>query len=126
MTPNGASGSRSEGSVIILKSKEGHGSWSTIELGAESVVYPGDDWTVAQSNLFEDLTVHLGQLFGEQTNGTSKPASNGAAATNGQTREHWCDNHGEEWTAKSGKNGATFYSHKQGDGWCNEPKERAA
>ncbi|KKL56342.1 hypothetical protein LCGC14_2246370 [marine sediment metagenome] len=37
--------------------------------------------------------------------------------------DHYCEEHGVNFTRKEGKEGKPFWSHKQNGGWCNEPKQ---
>jgi len=39
--------------------------------------------------------------------------------------EHYCEEHGIEFTEKTSKSGDVFWSHrKDGGGWCNEAKAK--
>jgi hypothetical protein len=51
-----------------------------------------------------------------------QPSSNSPDGSSQHSPEHFCQDHGVAFVERKGKNGATFYSHKQGDGWCNEAK----
>ena len=86
------------------------GCYKTIELSAEGTLNTNEDWQTAQATLYEQLGQQLKTLWA--TN------SNGQASANGQS-EHYCADHSVQFKPHS-KDGKTWYSHKQGDGWCNE------
>ncbi len=113
----------------IRFSKDIGGSWKSLELAAEADVTIMDDWTVCQAELYSQLSQQLRQLWnngnGAALNGAGGTESHGeppAASEPAQTpREHWCYPHKREWKRRT-KNGMTWYSHRQGKGWCNEPQ----
>lgn len=58
--------------------------------------------------------------------GEKKPkAEKPAEKATGSTQEHWCKEHNVAFQKNTRKDGATWYSHKQGDLWCNEDKGKA-
>ena len=85
-------------------------SWKTIEVGAEAALTAQEEWQTAHATLYGQLSEQLKVLW------TAK--ANGQASANGH-HEHHCGEHGLPFKRHS-KDGKTWYSHKQGDGWCNE------
>ena len=116
-------------STNIRFSKDIGGSWKGLELGAEADVTIMDDWTVCQAELYSQLCQQLRQLWHTGngaalygTGSTDKAIQPPAASEPAQTpREHWCYPHNMEWKRRT-KNGMTWYSHRQGKGWCSEPE----
>ena len=112
----------------------GHGAWKVIELGAEaSLDFMDADWQSAQRELYDELTLQLRQLWNcgkavainsaetaieapfEEAPVPNSPEVEKTAA------DHWCAAHGAAYTRKTGKGGASWYSHKAPDGsWCRE------
>ncbi len=108
----------------------GKGAWKVIELGAEASVSDREHWKVAQSELYQQLSHQLRQLWnngnGAALNGQGsaeaaiQPLPEPELATT-TTREHWCEEHRAVFTQKNGKGGESWYSHKAPDGsWCRE------
>ena len=85
-------------------------SWKTIEVGAEASLTASEEWQTAQATLYEQL--------GQQLKTLRSAKANGQANGNGQS-EHYCIEHSLPFKRHS-KDGKTWYSHKQGSGWCRE------
>jgi hypothetical protein len=62
-------------SVKLSKQLPGQECWKTIELGAEAGLDAGQDWKIAQSQLYIHLTQQLKTLWGE-AKVAAPPASN--------------------------------------------------
>lgn len=119
--------------TIRYSQDTGKGAWKVIELGAEASVSDREHWKQAQSELYQQLSHQLRQLW----NGGTGAALNGQGSIEStveplpgpeptQTpRNHWCQTHNVEFKRRS-KDGVVWYSHRQGSAWCNEsePAER--
>jgi hypothetical protein len=109
--------------ATLRYSAEAKGAWRSIEVGAEATLTNSDEsWEQAQAELYHRLGQQLKVLW---SNGNGKPASQESPQKEipAPPREHWCSEHNQEWTPKTGKYG-TFFSHKAPDGsWCNEAKK---
>ncbi len=110
----------------------GKGAWKVIEIGAEASVSDREHWKQAQSELYYQLGDQFRQLW-HNGNGAALNGSGGAeshveppaepAPVSGpeSTPEHWCTEHENAFTRKSGKGGESWWSHKAPDGsWCRE------
>jgi hypothetical protein len=102
--------------------------WAACELGAEAELEPGEVWEDAQAALYRSLKGQLASLFSknakakgsetavqppEEASVTQRPA------TNGVNPAHFCQLHEEGF--KERREGArVWWSHRAGDGWCNE------
>ena len=86
------------------------GEYKTIELCAEAALDPSESWTEAQASLYAELGQQLKTLWPAKAN----------ASTNGNAQaEHHCAEHDKPFKRHE-RDGETWYSHKQGQGWCNE------
>ena len=109
----------------------GKGAWKVIELGAEASVSDREFWKQVQSELYYQLGDQLRTLSSNGSNnsngtnsqkGAESPVDKPAASEPTETpRPHWCYPHDLEWKRRT-KNGVVWYSHRQGQGWCNEPE----
>ena len=116
--------------TIRYSQDTGKGAWKVIELGAEASVSDREHWKQAQSELYYQLAGQLQSLWSSNSNnaalngagGAESPVEPPTATELTQTpREHWCQPHNLEWKRRT-KSGVTWYSHRQGKGWCNEPE----
>lgn len=64
--------------AVRYSADTGHGSWKTLELGAEATIDSNENWTVALSCLYDTL---VSQFRAKWQNGPTQPA---AAPANGQ------------------------------------------
>jgi hypothetical protein len=108
----------------------GKGAWKSLELGCEASINEREDWLIAQATLYGQLAQQFRELWAR--NGTAPEGHQEGHQINGersavqsspdsqQAPDHFCQEHGVPFVARKGKNGATFYSHRQGDGWHNE------
>ena len=99
-------------SATVRFSKDiGNKRFKTVELSAEGMVSAGENWQVAQVQLYSELGQQLKSLW----------TANGS--TNNHNREsipdHYCNEHGTDFKRHE-KEGQVWYSHKSGDGWCKE------
>ena len=86
------------------------GPFTTIELGAEAALSPNEQWQEAQAKLYQDLGQQLKALWPAKANGN----------TNGDGQaEHHCAEHDTPFKRHE-RDGEVWYSHKQGQDWCNE------
>ena len=119
--------------TIRYSQDSGHGAWKVIELGAEASISDREHWKQAQSELYYQIADQLRTLWSNGSNNSNGTALNGAGgaemAVETSTapeptptpREHWCYPHNLEWKRRT-KDGVTWYSHRQGKGWCSEPE----
>ena len=96
------------------------GCYKTIELSAEGTLNPNENWHEAQATLYTDLGEQLKALWTTR-NDQSAPTEQhndpeGAVDT---TLEHFCLEHSVEFRRHE-KNSNVWYSHKNGNSWCNE------
>jgi hypothetical protein len=111
-----------EVSAVVRYSAEAKGAWRSIEVGATATLTNSDEsWEQAQTELYHRLGQQLKALW---NNGTSKAETQEKPSNSpdspATTRQHFCQEHQQEYKPKEGKYG-TFYSHKAPDGsWCNE------
>jgi hypothetical protein len=122
--------------ATIRYSQEIQGAWKSLELGAEASLEPDENWTIAQQGLYSLLTGQLKALWGNKNGHSPEHAQNGAenhvegsweevtsypspAAEKPAPREHWCPAHQREFKRYE-KDGRSWYSHRDGDGWCKE------
>ena len=105
--------------ATLRYSAEAKGAWRSIEVGAEATLTTSDEsWETVQAELYHRLGQQLKTLW---SNGSKAEAhEQPQAETPAPPKEHWCSDHGVSFVARKGKNGTTFYSHRQGDGWHNE------
>ena len=94
--------------TIRYSQDTGKGAWKVIELGAEGSVDARENWQGAQAYLYAELGKQLKTMW--LTNGQEPGPT---------THEHWCEEHQVAFERREGKHG-TFYSHRLGEGWCNE------
>jgi hypothetical protein len=117
-------------SATLRHSKEIGGSWKSLEIGAEATVDPREDWMKATAYLYSQLAQQFRQLWSQNgatphaqdsSEGHQMPVQPSSALSDaGGHPEHYCQAHQTEYVKRTGKNGATFYSHRQEDGWHNE------
>ena len=96
--------------VRLYSKAQADGAWKSIELSAEASLNAKEEWQEAQAELYSQL--------GQQLKAFWTTKANGQASGNGQS-EHYCIEHSLPFKRHS-KDGKTWYSHKQGSGWCNE------
>ena len=97
--------------ATLRYSAEAKGAWRSLEVGAEAALTNSDEsWETAQQELYQRLGQQLKTLW---ANGNGK-------AETPPAQEHWCSEHGVEFKKRNGKDGSTWYSHRQGSAWCNE------
>ena len=113
----------------------GKGAWKVIELGAEGSVEAKESWQQAQTYLYGQLGRQLRVLWanGSSNGPSTAPNAHGGAEKAVQpraepeptqsTRKHWCEEHQAEFRRRE-KDGVTWYSHRQGKDWCNEPADK--
>ena len=107
----------------------GKGAWKVVELGAEASVSDREHWKQAQSELYYQIADQLRQLWHNGTGAALNDQNSAETARQPPTapeptptpREHWCTPHNLEWKRRT-KDGVTWYSHRQGKGWCSEPE----
>jgi len=98
--------------------------------GAEGSIEQPEDWKTAQSELYFQLGDQLRSLWSGNSYGAGTPVNgqNGAEAAiagpaepepTQRSRAHWCQAHNTEFKRRS-KSGVVWFSHRQGEGWCNE------
>jgi hypothetical protein len=103
---------------IRFSQDTGAGSWKTIELGTEATLSSSsEDWEQAQRELYSRLSEQLKVIWSGKADAQYAPEGRTIDAP--PAKAHWCAEHRVEFKAKQGKFG-TFYSHRQGDSWCNE------
>ena|SRR5918996_1204457 len=127
-----------EVSVVAKYSLDtGHG-WKAIEVGATATLELEETLEGAQQELYNRLASQLKSLW---ANGRGSPSQACPEQSRGDAPEghridaqpssaplppngkgHWCYEHGVEYKRYE-KNGAAWYSHRQGSGWHNEDKE---
>ena len=96
------------------------GCYKTIELSAEADVAPRENWHEAQSQLYTDLGDQLRVLwFTRSDQAAPTEQRNEHEDTSGTAPEHFCSVHNVEFRRHE-KNGNVWYSHKNGNSWCNE------
>ena len=118
--------------TIRYSQDTGKGVWKVVELGAEATISDREHWKQAQSELYYQLAGQLQTLWsngssdgaalngagGAETTIAGSPESEPAPTT---TRKHWCAEHQQSFTQKSGKDGSSWWSHKAPDGsWYKE------
>jgi hypothetical protein len=114
-------------SASIRYSKSlGLGEHKTVELSANADLEPGDDWFVAQQNLYTSLGTQLRTLWGKNGALEHAPDASGKLVEPPQWHEassvlhgHYCQQHQTEFKYHE-KGGRVWYSHKLPKGWCNE------
>jgi hypothetical protein len=104
-------------------SSEAKGAWRSIEVGATATLTSSDE-TLESSmmELYNRLASQLRVLW-YKGNGSSKDAE-GIDTQPVQTLaqpDHWCSEHDVQYKLHE-KGGSTWYSHRQGTAWCNEPR----
>jgi hypothetical protein len=132
-------------SVTIKYSKEEHGAWRTIELGAEATIDPEENWEAQQTQLYAQLGQQLRELWRGPAPSASassgpntvsaelspqrdqddydlepEPLQTAPSARLAKIEEHWCEAHGVEFRRYE-KEGRAMYAHKTEEGvWCRE------
>jgi hypothetical protein len=106
-------------SVNIRFSQDtGAGSWKTVELGSEATLSnSSEDWEQSQRELYARLSEQLKIIWSGRAD--AQYAQEGSVVAARPPKSHWCAEHQVEFKPKQGQYG-TFYSHRQGNGWCNE------
>jgi hypothetical protein len=103
----------------------GKGAWKAVELGAEAMLAPDEDWPTAQGQLYHQLGQQMKALWangsGKAQHGPEKPvdALPSPPPPPAPPRAHWCQQHRVEYRRYE-KQGRAWYSHRVGDGWCKE------
>ena len=105
-------------SASVRFSKDvGNKQFKTVELSAEGTVNSSENWQAAQAQLYTDLGQQLKSLWAAASTGNT---NNGHQAAK---PEHYCHQHGAEFKRYE-KEDRVWYSHKSGDAWCKEKKQK--
>jgi hypothetical protein len=114
--------------ATLRYSAEAKGAWRTVEVGAEATLTNSDEsWETAQQELYNRLGQQLKVLWSNgngraETQEQTQPPAPPKASPEPSRREHYCQEHQMEFKRHE-KDGAVWYSHRQGSGWHNEGKE---
>lgn len=90
------------------------GAFTTIELGAEATLDPKETWTEAQAKLYQELGQQLKALWPVKANGSTN-----GNVQHAEHHERHCAEHDKPFKRHE-RDGETWWSHKNGAGWCNE------
>ena len=108
-------------SASVRFSKDiGDRQFKTVELSAEGTVNANENWQTVQAQLYADLGHQLKALW------TANGNTNNGHSTNGHqeaTPDHFCSEHHTDFKRYE-KQGRVWYSHKSGDTWRKEKKQK--
>lgn len=113
--------------ATLRYSAEAKGAWRTIELGAEATLPDRDEsWEHAQAELYHQLGQQLKVLWNNGKHAQEGPVvdahpSQEPTPPPAAPKEHYCKEHQTEFKRHE-KADKVWYSHRQEEGWCNEPR----
>lgn len=106
--------------TIRFSEDSGKGAWKSLELGAEAVIEPQEDWEEVQARLYARLTNQFKGLWNKNSVSKANYQESMPLEALSAEPEHFCQEHNCEFK-KFTKNNKVWYAHPMGDTkWCNE------
>ena len=124
--------------ALVKYSTEVKGSWVAIELGGTAMLTNSEETLEsATAELYNRLTQQIKTLYREkkseggdsrkqETQGQSGEASVKPGNNPAPPKEHWCQEHNQEWKLRNGPHGSFYSRSIKGTKplqWCNEAKK---